>query len=216
VKNRAINSFHPNGKVKLSCVLDENGKPVGSVTSWDDSGKLIQEISAQNCDVVFVKKRPSVEDLEAKIKSLEERVVELELRLRISPKMEPEEIRSKFTEWMTLIDPISLQRVFSHFNDESLAGAMLDIPVELKKRMLNCVSRTRRKEILEMIDILKGFSNKITVEIDETGNAAFRQVAVEIVDYSLPYKLRMLERISSLERMGEIVLSRAGEYEIFV
>ncbi len=156
-----------------------------------------------------------MDDIQAKIKSLEDRVLELEARLKIPEKLEPEQIRTKFLELMNSMDRRSLERLLPYLREETLAGSLLDASEELRDRVLAALSKTCRKEALEMMEILKKPKSRVQVVVD-TDNVTLKHVEIAIVDFCLPYKVLVLEKVDSLERMGEVVLSGDGEHEIFV
>ena len=217
-KSKALTSFYQNGNVKCCVILDENNRPISPVKQWDEKGRLVHTIDYNKCVVVFIRKRSAVEapeDVRAQIKALEARISELESRLNIPPTQDAEKVRQDFLGFMSLIDTRSLQRVFAYFSDETIAGSILDLPAEIQTRVLSCVSRTRRREILEMMEIHKAYANKIWVETDENGQHKLG-TEIGVVDYALSHKEQVLRRIAKLERMGEIVVGRAGDGEVYV
>jgi hypothetical protein len=216
IKANAVKSFHANGKIKCSCVLNESGLPIAKFVEYDESGKLLNEIEPEKCVVVFVGRKKAMDENLTKIESLEKRIQELEARMGIM-NIEPEKIRSKFIEIMTLVDSRSLMTIFSMFRDETIAAAISNLTPELKQRILSCVSSTRRNEILEVMGIQKDDTFKIYVEVTPTADGKTLHSEVGTIDYSIEHQNRMLLEIQRLERRGEIVLATVGrEYEIFV
>lgn len=215
IKKTAVKSFHANGNIKCSCVLNENGLPITKVFEWDNSGRLLNEVAPEKCVVIFVKRKKAMDENSAKIEALEKRIQELEARMGII-NMEPEQIRSQFVEIMTLIDPRSIMAILSYFSDDTIAAAIMTLPIELKQRILSCVSKTRRKEILETIDIQKEDTFTIYVEVEQADGGEKLHSEVGVIDRSIQPQKRMLSKITKLERGGEIVLARAGLYEIVV
>jgi hypothetical protein len=217
IKKNVIKTFHENGKIKCLCPFDENRKLIGPVRRWNSSGQLVKEIPADKCRIIFIKKRQPVDETQAKIEALEKRIEDLEARNGII-RMDPDAIRSSFVEFMTLIDSRSLMQIFRNFNDMDIAGAVADLNEQTLNRALSCVSKNRRKEILEIIGERAGDPTQVIVAFGydpSTGESS--ESWAEVFDYSIDYKKRILIKIRQLEMMGEIVVAMGGgHHEIIV